>query len=54
MPSIKKTVDPEVTAFHRDLLESVRQMRTGKAGRKKRVRVPRVPSARQARRLSQA
>ena len=54
MPSLKKTVDPEVTAFHRDLLKSVRQMRTGKAARKTRVKVPEVASARQASGLSQA
>ena len=54
MPSPKKTADPEVTAFHRDLLESVRQMRTGKAARKTRVKVPEVASARQASGLTQA
>ena len=40
MASRKKAVDPEMEAFHRDLLESVRQMRAGQAARKTRVIVP--------------
>ena len=54
MASRKKSVDPEVQAFHRDLLESVRQMRDGKAVRKTRVKVPEVVVARQASGLSQS
>ena len=54
MPSPKKIVDPEVQAFHRDLLKSVRQMRAGKAGRKTRVVVSPVVSARHGCSLSQA
>ena len=54
MASRKKAVDPETEAFHRDLLESVRQMRAGQAARKTRVKVPPVVSARFASGLSQA
>lgn len=53
MPSRKKAVDPEMKAFHRDLLESVRQMRAGPTARKTRVKVPAVVSARFASGLSQ-
>ncbi len=49
-----KAADPDVAAFHRDLLESVRQMRAGKAARKTRVKVPDVARARQVSGLSQA
>lgn len=54
MASRKKAVDPEMEAFHRDLLESVRQMRAGQAARKTRVKVPPVVSTRFASGLSQA
>lgn len=54
MASRKKAVDPEMEAFHRDLLESVRQMRAGQAARKTRVKVPPVVSARLSSGLSQA
>lgn len=40
MASRKKAVDPEMEAFHRDLLESVRQMRSGQAARRTRVIAP--------------
>ena len=54
MRSTRKTTDPEVQAFHQDLLRSVKQMKTGKPARKSRVKVPSVVSARNARGLSQA
>lgn len=54
MASRKKAVDPEMEAFHRDLLESVRQMRAGQAARKTRVKVPPVVSVRFASGFSQA
>lgn len=54
MASRKKSVDPEVRAFHRDLLESARQMREGRAARKTQVKVPEVVTARQTSGLSQA
>ena len=54
MRSTKKTVDPEVQAFHQDLLRSVKQMKAGKAARKSRVKVPAVVTARNASGLSQA
>ena len=54
MRSTKKTPDPEVQAFHRDLLRSVKQMKARKAARKTRVKVPAVASARYASGLSQA
>lgn len=54
MRSTKKTSDPEVQALHRDLLRSVKQMKTGKAARKSRVKVPAVVAARNKSGLSQA
>src|SRR4051812_35441313 len=54
MPSQKKSSDPEVLAFQRNLLDSVREMKTGKAAKKTRVKVPAVVSARQASGLSQS
>ncbi len=54
MRSTRKAPDPEVQAFHRDLLRSVKQMKAGKAVRKTRVKVPAVASARYASGLSQA
>ena len=54
MSSRKKTADPEVVRFQKDLLESVREMTSGKAARKNRVKVPEVVSARQASGLSQS
>lgn len=54
MRSTKKTVDPEVQAFHQDLLRSVKQMKAGKSARKSRVKVPAVAAARNASGLSQA
>lgn len=54
MRSTKKASDQEVQAFHRDLLRSVKQMKTGKAARKSRVKVPAVVAARNASGLSQA
>lgn len=54
MRSTRKTTDPEVQAFHQDLLRSVKQMKTGKAARKSRVKVPSVVAARNASGLSQA
>jgi putative transcriptional regulator len=54
MQSRKKTVDPEVLAFQRDLVRSVKEMKAGKAAQKTRVKVPPVVSARQASGLSQA
>jgi putative transcriptional regulator len=54
MQSRKKPPDPEVQAFQRDLLRSVKEMTAGKAARKSRVKVPPVVSARQASGLSQA
>lgn len=54
MRSTRKTTDPEVQAFHQDLLRSAKQMKTGKAVRKSRVKVPSVVSARNASGLSQA
>ena len=53
MRSTKKTVDPEVQAFHQDLLRSVKQMKAGKAARKSRVKIPAVVTARNASGLSQ-
>lgn len=53
MRSTKKTSDPEVQALHRDLLRSVKQMKTGKAARKSRVKVPAVVAARNKSGLSQ-
>ena len=46
MRSSKKTPDPEVQVFHRDLLRSIKQMKAGKAARKTRVKVPAIVSAR--------
>jgi putative transcriptional regulator len=54
MKSTKKAADPDVQAFHRDLLRSVKQMKARKAVRKIRVTVPAVASARYASGLSQA
>ena len=54
MQSRKKAVDPEILAFQRDLVRSVKQMKAGKAAKKTRVKVPPVVSARQASGLSQA
>lgn len=54
MQSRKKAVDPEILAFQRDLVRSVKEMKAGKAARKTRVKVPPVVSARQASGLSQA
>jgi putative transcriptional regulator len=54
MRSTKKTSDLEVQNFHRDLLHSVKQMKTGKAARKSRVKVPAVVAARNKSGLSQA
>lgn len=54
MQSQKKPVDPEVVAFQRDLVRSVKEMKAGKAALKTRVKVPPVVSARQASGLSQA
>lgn len=54
MQSRKKTADPEVLAFQRDLMRSVKEMKAGKAAQKTRVKVPPVVSARQASGLSQA
>ena len=54
MPSRKKAPDPELQAFQRDLLRSVKEMKAGKAAQKARVKVPPVVSARQASGLSQA
>jgi len=54
MRSTKKTADSEVQNFHQDLLRSVKQMKTGKAARKSRVKVPAVVSARNVSGLSQA
>ena len=54
MQSGKKAPDAEVRAFQRDLLRSVKEMTTGKAARRTRVKVPPVVSARQASGLSQA
>lgn len=54
MQSTRKTTDPEVQTFHRDLLHSVKQMKTGKAARKSRVKVPAVVAARNTSGLSQA
>lgn len=54
MRSTKKTSDPEVQALHRDLLRSVKQMKTGKAARKSHVKVPAVVAARNTSGLSQA
>ena len=53
MRSTKKTTDLEVQNFHRDLLHSVKQMKTGKAARKLRVNVPAVVAARNKSGLSQ-
>jgi putative transcriptional regulator len=53
MRSTKKTTDLEVQNFHRDLLHSVKQMKTGKAARKSRVKVPAVVAARNKSGLSQ-
>ena len=53
MRSTKKTTDPEVQAFHQELLRSVKQMKAGKAARKSRVKVPAVVAARNASGLSQ-
>ena len=54
MQSRKKAVDPEILAFQRDLVRSVKQMKAGKAAKKTRVKVPPAVSARQASGLSQA
>ena len=54
MRSTKKTTDPEVQAFHQELLRSVKQMKAGKAARKSRVKIPAVVTARNASGLSQA
>jgi len=54
MPSRRKAADPEVLAFQRDLVRSVKEMKAGKAAQKTRVKVPPVVSARQASGLSQA
>ena len=54
MASRKKAVDPEIEAVHRDLLESVRQMRARQVVCETRVRVPPVVSARFTSGLSQA
>jgi putative transcriptional regulator len=54
MRSTKKTSELEVQNFHRDLLRSVKQMKTGKAARKSRVKVPAVVAARNNSGLSQA
>lgn len=54
MRSTKKTSDLEVQNFQRDLLHSVKQMKTGKAARKSRVKVPAVVAARNKSGLSQA
>jgi len=54
MRSTKKTSDLEVQNFRRDLLHSVKQMKTGKAARKSRVKVPAVVAARNKSGLSQA
>lgn len=53
MRSTKKTTDLEVQNFHRDLLQSVKQMKSGKAARKTRVKVPAVVAARNKSGLSQ-
>ena len=53
MRSTRKTTDLEVQSFHRDLLHSVKQMKTGKAARKSRVKVPAVVAARNKSGLSQ-
>ena len=53
MRSTKKTTDLEVQNFHRDLLHSVKQMKTRKAARKSRVKVPAVVAARNKSGLSQ-
>ena len=53
MRSAKKAPDPEMQAFHRDLLRSVRQMKAGKAARKSRVKISPVVGARNASGLSQ-
>ena len=54
MQSMKKKTDRETQAFQRDLLLSVRQMKTGKAARRTRVKIPAVVAARNASGLSQA
>ena len=54
MRSTKKKTDREMQAFNRDLLQSVKQMKAGKAARKTRVKLPAVVSARNASGLSQA
>ncbi len=54
MQSRKKAVDPEVLAFQRDLVRSVKEMKAGRAAQKTRVKVPPVVSARQSSGLSQA
>ena len=54
MRSTRKMPDPEVQAYHRDLLRSVEQMKAGKAARKTRVKVPAVVSARISSGLTQA
>lgn len=48
----KKTPDPELQAFERDLLRSVKEMKAGKAAQKTRVKVLPVVSARHASGLS--
>lgn len=53
MRSTRKTTDLEVQNFHRDLLQSVKQMKSGKAARKTRVKVPAVVAARNKSGLSQ-
>ena len=54
MRSTKKASELEVQNFHRDLLRSVKKMKTGKAARKSRVKVPAVVAARNTSGLSQA
>ena len=54
MRSPKRGLEPEVEAFQRDLLHSVKEMNAGKAAKKIRVKVPPAASARQASGLSQA
>jgi putative transcriptional regulator len=54
MQSRTKLPDRELKAFQRDLLRSVKQMKTGATARKTRVKVPAVVSVRNSSGLSQA
>ena len=54
MQSKAKLPDRELQAFHRDLLRSVKQMKSGASASKTRVKIPAVVSVRNSSGLSQA